>query len=69
MEKEIKELPLNPEKKFAEMVETGRKSAESLFPGEEAVFAGWQLHYVVGGVLSSIGGYSIGFNLDDYEGQ
>ena len=61
----IKELDAGEQKTIAEMV-AGFKKCKP-----EAKFVGYQLHFVVEfegqEVLASIGGYSEGFNKDDYE--
>ncbi len=64
----MKKLKVNPEKKMVELVEAGRKSVASLKLGDDVKFVGWQLHYVSGEVLSSVGGYTNGFKMEDYEG-
>lgn len=64
-------LTINPEKKFAEMVAGGKTATEAMAAGDEVVFVGWQLHYLIrgkdGDVLSSVGGYAEGFEMEDYE--
>ena len=73
--KKITELVINPEKKFIEVVETGRASSQTLankmFSNPSIIFVGWQLHYVIESgdtsILNSIGGYSEGFKKEDYE--
>ena len=50
-----------------EVMEDCRKSIQSLFPTEEAIFVGWQMHFVIGEVMSSIAGWTNGFKREDYE--
>jgi hypothetical protein len=69
--KEVIEISVNPEKKFSDIVESGRKTAQGILPGEPVKFVGWQLHYLIGKpgeeILQSMNGWAAGFNVKDYE--
>lgn len=72
MARKLTELGVNPDKKFKDVIEASRKAVVPIFPDSIVKFVGWQCHFVVedkegNAVLSSIGAYTEGFDLEDYE--
>jgi hypothetical protein len=64
---EIKELNLNPELKMQYLIEQSKKSLSQISPNAQIKLVGYQLHFLIDDNLASIGGYSDGFNLSDFE--
>lgn len=64
---DIKELKLNPETKLIDVANTGKQSINKMLKTNDAILVGWEMHYLVDGVMASVAGWAENFKREDYE--